>query len=244
MSNEIVGFGITTWDEPSQVARQNSGDLKRFDFMRLKDGNNIVRIITHPYKYNMVRVKNPEDKGFGKRVNCSWPLFEEGLDGKPDRSKPVDPAVKAGFAPKKRYLVGVIDRNDNEVKVLDMSVIVYDQLHAIKDDVEYGDPQGFDINIRMNSKASPLQYYTVLPRQITPLSTADVELKESTEEELNTYLRVRTMPLKPETVLQRMEEAGFRSNSNPEVNTSEQPSNGLADTKDEDYDFEKNQPSA
>ena len=224
-------YGLSTWDETvsntGNTNRSSSNDQERIPFVRLQEGNNILRIITAPYKYNMVRFKASEDeRGFGKRVNCSWPVEE-------------CPTAKAGFKPKSRWLVGVIDRSDNAVKVFDMSVLVYQQLQGIKEDIEYGNPDQFDINIRMNSKAGPTGYYTVLPRGKSALSEADVALKEASAESLESTLVRLSTPPKAETVLKRMEELGYTGGVVAGSGGNGSTAEDLPAADDESYSFDQ-----
>lgn len=166
------GFGLTTWDEQNQTSKPQApqaDNSQKIEFVRLKEGNNSLRIITAPAKYWFVKFEDGKSQ-YGRRVNCAYPAV------------PRDecPTVKAGYKPKKRYLTGVIVRNaegEDEVKLFDMSVLVYEQLQAFKDDPEYGTPDQFDINVRFNPKAaSPGGFYTVIPRGKKPLSEEDQAL--------------------------------------------------------------------
>lgn len=215
-------YGLSDWDQKQGRAASQISDEERVPFLRLKDGNNILRIITLPYRYNMVRFKaSPDEKGYGHRINCSWPLED-------------CPAVKAvGGKAKERYFVGVIDRSDNQVKIFDMSVLVYQQLQGIKDDIEYGSPDKFDINVRMNSKSPPAGFYTVLPRGKAPLSEADVALRNEKIESLEAQLTRLSTPPKAETVKKRLEEFGYTGGVVDASNESE----ALPAADDEDYSF-------
>lgn len=224
-------YGLSSWDEEVNVGNNKSQSVdesERLPFLRLKEGNNTLRIITKPYRYNMVRFKaSADEKGFGRRINCSWPIED-------------CPSVKADFKPKTRWLVGVIDRSDNQVKIFDMSVLVYQQLKNIKEDIEYGEPDKFDINVRMNSKAGPTGYYTVLPRGKAPLSEADLQLKESVESTLQAQLERLSTPPKSETVLRRMEELGYKGGV---VDQGSSEESNLPSNNDDDYDFGGQQPA-
>src|SRR5690606_29932527 len=122
-------FGFTTWDENNVTRPQSQLDnVERIPFLRLAKGNNIVRIITAPAVYWQVRFDDGKTP-YGVRVNCS----EKALD---NATKDECPTVRAGYKPKKRYIVGVIDRDDNQVKLFDMSVLVYEQLQKLKNDAE------------------------------------------------------------------------------------------------------------
>jgi hypothetical protein len=225
-------YGLTSFSEGvTRFNNQNSEQNgPRVPFLKLKEGNNVLRIITNPYKYCMVRFKaSADEKGFGKRINCSLPLAE-------------CPTKKAGFKPKDRWLVGVIDRSDSQVKIYDFSVLVYEPLNSLSEDIEWGDPIGYDITVRKNSKAGPAQFYSVMPRGKAALSPADLKLKEEFGDNLEKALARLTTPPSAETVLKRMQEAGYTGGvvAQPQTNGSGKPE--LSDMDDDDYSF--NRPAA
>ena len=98
------GFGLTNWDEQNQTSKpQAQDDSTKIDFVRLKEGNNSIRIITAPAKYWFVKFDDGKSQ-YGRRVNCAYPAVD----------KNECPTVKAGYKPKKRYLTGVILRDISE----------------------------------------------------------------------------------------------------------------------------------
>ncbi len=231
MSENKTGYGFTDWNDNSGPQTSNREELPRFEYMRLKDGNNNLRIVTPPAAYHMIKFKGPGDHGFGKRVNTAWPLHED------------CPAKTAGFKPKKRYLVGVIDREDNKVKILDMSVLVKEGVQALKDDIEWGDPTTYDVNVRKNSKSkAPAGFYTVLPRSKVPLSQEDLALLDEHKEALEKVITLRTTPSKPEFVLKRMMELGWDGKSGPVVESEDAAE--LAGSDDQSYKFNRPQAQA
>jgi len=226
-------FGFTDWSDDTgpkggRAQNTNTDNAERIQFARLEEGNNIFRIITKPARFQMVRFKAaPDEKGFGRRLNVSVPTAS-------------DPAVKAGFKPKSRWLAGAIDRRDNQVKILDLGVTTYEQLKSLNEDIEWGDPGSYDINIRRNSKAGAAGYYTVLPRGKAPLSPSDCKLKEQHQENLEQTLVRLITPPKPEMVLKRMEQMGYKGGV---VAVASKPNGSpLPETTDDDYSFE--QPTA
>lgn len=167
------GFGLTTWDEQTQKPQQSrQNDTKRLDFVKLEKGNNILRIITAPAKYWFAKYDDGKSP-YGRRVRCAFPAVPRNEC----------PTVMAGAKPKKRYYAGVIQRNasgDDEVKIFDMSVVVYEKLQSFNSDPEYGTPDLFDINVRYNPESStPTDFYSVIPRSKKPLSEADLALINS-----------------------------------------------------------------
>lgn len=229
MEKNVKSYGLSSWDESTSTSAGNfKTDFPKFEYMRLKDGNNSVRIVTAPYRYFMVRYKAAGDKGFGKRVNTAWPLHDD------------CPTKNAGLKPKERYLVGVIDREDQKLKVLDMSILVYEQVQGLKNDIEWGTPSGYDINIRKNSKAkAPAGFYNVLPRSKAPLSQADEALLTETKENLEKYLVLRTTPPKPEFVRKRLEELGWDGKSQLAVQASTEDDSELVEVDDTAYEFKR-----
>lgn len=231
------GFGLTTWDEKNQTSKpEPRNDAQKLQFVRLKEGNNVVRIVTAPAKYWHVKFLDANSK-YGTRVNCAYPGV--------DRSE--CPTVKAGYKPKKRYLAGVLHRSDEgtEVKLLDMSVLVYEQLQNFGEDEAVGSPDSYDINIRFNPKASsPQGFYTVIPRGKSALSDEDQSLIESTTSEvINENLTRLCTPPAPERVEAFLKKLGWNGkNKNDEgkeeVKTEESDSEFTA-SSDDDYSFDK-----
>ncbi len=227
-----TSFGLTSWDEQVQTskpqAKQDNG--VKLDFLRLSEGNNVVRIITAPAKYWQIKFLDGKSQ-YGKRVNCSFPAV--------DRNE--CPTVQAGYKPKKRYLAGVIDRSEEggAIKLYDMSVLVYEQLQAFKEDSEYGMPNLYDINIKYNPKASsPGSFYNVVPRPPKPLSAADQELIKSVgldvvEENLT---RLCTPP-SVERCRSFLEKLGWDGVSKVQVAAA--PDSQLEEASDDDYSFDK-----
>ncbi len=228
-------FGLTTYSEPAQTGggnrRQSApvSDDERFEFLRLKDGENYVRIITDPYKFYQVRFKLSEsEKGWGKKIRCSAPVED-------------DPAVKAGSKPKERWLVGVIDRSDGQVRIWDYHVLVYNQLKALNDNAKWGDPQGFDICINFNGDAAVADQIRIVQDPKEPLSATDVALRDKVLENLLKALERHSAPLNPATVLAEMKKAGWKEGTTVASNGSSE-SKKLPATDEDDYSFE--QPTA
>jgi hypothetical protein len=233
-------FGLTTWGEPKTTfdRSQNSDDRATIPFARLKDGSNVMRIVTPPYKYHQIRFKAQGEKGFGRRVNTAWPKYDD------------CPAKLAGFYPKKRYLVGVIDRRDEDIKILDMSILVYEQLQRIlkvmkEEDGKDHQADEFDICIDYDSKAStPAAFYQTMQRPVKPLNDADLELLKAKKDDLDEALLRHSTPPPPDVVRKRMEALGWQGESAPRK-TKDDGGNGtskqenLKETEEADYSFQK-----
>lgn len=226
-------FGLTNWDKKhGKPQQQKADDSIKLPFLRLSEGNNILRIVTAPASYWHIRFKDTKSQ-FGTRVNCS----EKVLD---DATRNECPTVQAGYKPKERYLVGVIDRSEEggAIKIFDMSILVYESLQGFKEDPEFGSPDSFDINVRFDPKASsPQGFYNVIARPPKPLSEEDQALIDSVSMDVieENLIRLCTPP-SVERVKGFLEKLGWDGSSSVET---AQPKADLAETSEKDYSFDK-----
>jgi hypothetical protein len=246
MTDENIKVGLTSWNEKNQTGpREPREDLPRIPFLRLKDGNNVVRCITDPYAYFHIKYKGPKSRGkFGDRVNTAWPthkdcpayLNREALTGSKGN-------------PKKRYFVPVIDRGDQSIKIFDMSLLVYEQIDGILEDIkdatgEQHKPTEFDINIRYNSNSpTPSGYYNVMARPVTPLSEADVELINTIDGGMETISKIldrQSASPTPERVQKRLEALGWDPSAASDSDSEEEAEEkgDLKEPEEEDYSFD------
>lgn len=232
--NNTNGFGLTTWDEKNQTTKpQRNEEQVRIPFMKLQKGNNILRVITAPAKYWQVRFADGKSK-YGTRVRCAFPSV--------DRDE--CPTVQAGLRPKKRYNVGVIHRHPDEgasIKILDLSVLTYEQLQAFASDPEVGTPDRYDINIRFNPDASsPQGFYQVIPRGIAPLSESDQALINQVGMDVieDNLIRLCT-PHSVERVREKLISLGWDGESKV-VNMTSNKNSGpeLKEVSEDDYSFD------
>lgn len=165
--NNVAKFGLTSWDEvelKQPTNFQKSKDL----YMRLENGNNIVRCVTRPHQYLVHNFKEEGDTGFGDKIMCS--SFHK------DAPCPV---CATGDKPKRRWLVGVIDRKTQTYKILDMSVSVFKAIQELSRDDDYGNPEKYDIDIKVDKQGGATGYYTVIPKPPKALTAADIDTKNS-----------------------------------------------------------------
>ena len=233
-------FGLSTWDdEGNKFTKRND---KQFDgpkipFLKLKEGNNVLRLITAPYKYFSIDFKlDPEQKNYGTRVKCSDPI-EDCL------------TKQTGYKQKAKYYVGVIDRSDSSIKILDMGSSIFDGIKSLKEDIEWGDPvdakTAYDITIRKNSKNPPASFYTCIPRGKAPLSEADLKLKSDVEEALVASLERLSAPLSVEKVKALLDAAGYTGGRVAPLPVSKKNTGDakLAESTDDDYNFNEAAPN-
>lgn len=230
-------FGFTNWEQKfSAPKKEVKEDVVKIPFLRLKEGNNILRIITMPATYWQIKFLDGKSK-FGTRVNCSDKVLNK-------ETAHECPTVQAGYKPKPRYIVGVLDRSDKEnpVKLYDMSVAVYNELHIFNEDSAYGDPQGYDINVKFDpDSGSPQTFYKVLPRPASPLSEADVEAISAIGVDIiNENISRLTAPYNVERVAGLLKKLGWDGTVKEPVKAPGAKSKPeLAETAEEDYSFDK-----
>ena len=203
-------YGLTEWEnvQTQSGKRVNSKDL----FLRLDSGSNVVRVLTKPHEYLVHKYKSHEsDPGFGEKVLSSL------ANGK-------DVLVDKGMKPKKRWLVGVIDRKTASYKILDMSFTVFKSVQELVKDDDWGDPTQYDIDIKVDKNGGATGYYTVMPKRPVPLSTADLELKDQVDLD---DLKRRCTPPTPEQMEERIRQIDAKS--------ANARNSGSADEDDTDF---------
>ncbi|HVI40217.1 MAG TPA: hypothetical protein VM577_06120 [Anaerovoracaceae bacterium] len=189
MSNNTFKFGITSWDEV-EIKQANSFQRSKDVYMRLENGNNVVRCITRPHQYLVHNFKEEGDSGFGTKIMCS--SFHKKC-----------PLCEAGDRPKRRWLVGVIDRKTQASKILDMSVSVFKAIQELSRDEDYGNPEGYDIDIKVDKQGGATGYYTVIPKPKKPLSANDIDIKNGVNHE---DLLKKCTPPTPEKVQEKLDQ--------------------------------------
>lgn len=174
-------FGMTSWGDVN--LQPNNTRNTRDSFLRLDQGDNLVRVITKPFEYLVHRFKaNESDPGYGTKVMSS--IFHGS-----------DPLMEPPYnlkAPKKRWYVGVIDRKTQSYKVLDISPAVFKSIQELyRDSEDWGDPSQYDINIKVNKSGGAMGYFTVIPKSKKALTPSDLEIKQTVDLE---FLRKLTTP--------------------------------------------------
>lgn len=229
----MVTNGVIGWDTKVDAPHQKRTPNERF--LRLKDGNNVVRVLTRPAQFWKHKYKPQGAPGYGYNVYCSK---EHGSC----------PLCDLGNKPQRRWLIGVIDRSTASYKILEISKTVFQSIQDLYNDEDWGDPVGFDINIKVNREGGATGYYSVTPKSKKPLSEADLALKDD-EMDLDELVRLTQAPT-PDKVTERMnkihesvakltngggsESATSYKASAPSVSAD---SSDDTDESDPDYDF-------
>ena len=168
---------LQDWDE----AEIKTGS----DFMKLVEGDNVVRIITKPYQFTVAWITDPA--GIPRKVRSAL-----------GRNCPL---VKRGDKLQNRWYVGVIDRKDKKAKILEISSQITSAIKKFALDADCGDPRGYDVNISRGAPNSqPL--YTVINKPKKPLTDDEGAMVAKFLE--NTDLKRMTAPPTPEEVAERL----------------------------------------
>lgn len=212
-------YGLTEWNnldiKTGGANKQQARDL----FLKLQNGDNIVRIITKPHEYLVHRFKaHKDDPGFGERILSPKPLYGS------------DPIEEMGFKPQRRWLVGVIDRKTQSYKILDLSIAVLKSIQQHVRDEDWGDPSQYDFNVKVDKQGGPTGYYSVVAKPKKPLSAADLEIKQSVDLE---DLKRRCTPPTVEQVRERVQAIQAKSPNFAGATTAAAPES----VEDDDTDF-------
>lgn len=187
MSDTVTAkYGEQNWtDTTFENSDRKSG---KDTFLRLNPGSNRIRLLTLPYLYMQHRWMPEGGKKYGYRVNCS------GAHGS-------CPLCERGEKAKKRWFVGVIDRETDRSMVLDIGPGIYNGILGLVKDVDWGDPSTYDIDIVVNPNGSVSDYYKTIPK---PKKVVASDLAK--QESFNTEDLVRrSSPPTPDKVSERIE---------------------------------------
>lgn len=187
MSNQV--FGEVSYNDNFGGENKKSTNNKDL-FLRLKNGDNEVRIVTAPFQYVTHKYKKEGDPGFGQKIGCSAIHGSCQLCDMPDNKA------------KQRWFYGVIDRATGTYKVLDVSFAVFSKIRDLARNPKWGDPTKYDVNILVKQGAAPNDYYNVQPIPKEALSAADQQLKDNADLE---DLKRRCTPLTVEQVQRRLD---------------------------------------
>jgi hypothetical protein len=222
-----IKFGLTSWDE---VEVKSGGFARSADaYMRLESGSNVVRCVTKPHQYLVHSYKEEGDPGYGDKVYCS--SFHKSC-----------PLCEEGNKPKRRWLVGIIDRKTQTYKVLDISITVFKAIQELSRDEDYGNPEKYDIDIKVDKQGGATGYYNVIPKPAKPMTANDLDLKSKIDHD--ELLRKCTPPT-PEKVAERLESLKAKKSGKPQTKPQVRPGRtapvaqvDMHGSSDEDFTFQ------
>jgi len=143
--SDIV-FGEVDW---------NAGDVggPKSDFMRLEEGESVVRVMGNPVQFYIHWVTTPD--GSKRKVNS--PV---------DAPELVRRLEDSGFRRQARWLVKVLDRSDNEFRLLEVGSQIYNGIRALYNNQKWGKVTAYDVSINRGPKGSqPLYGVTPNPKE-------------------------------------------------------------------------------
>jgi hypothetical protein len=144
-----VTFGEVDWNAAG------SGDRKS-DFMRLQEGENTVRIMGNPTQFAVHWIVTQE----GAKKKIISPIDDPAL---------VRRLEDSGFKRQVQYLVKVLDRADDEFKLLEIGPQIYNGIKALYNNARWGKVTGYDVTITKGPKGTqPLYGVTPNPKEALP----------------------------------------------------------------------------
>ena len=149
MNNKIV-FGEIDWNSKLESSSSN------YDFMRVMEGENIVRIVAKPIQFYIHWVETKD----GSKAKVISPNDNQSL---------VEKLSENGYARKPRWLLKVLDRSDESFKYLEIGSQIFNGIKGLFNHPKWGSPLRYDISInRASPGTQPL--YTVTPNPKEDLS--------------------------------------------------------------------------
>lgn len=151
-----ITFGEVDWNSTAG----DSSSQKTSDYMKLEEGENVVRVMGNPIQYYVHWVTALD----GSKKKIVSPI---------DNMSLVTKLEDAGFKKKATWMVRVLDRKDESFKLLEVGSQIYNGIRALYNNPKWGKVTDYDISIIRGPKGSqPL--YSVQPN---PKEKIDPSLK-------------------------------------------------------------------
>jgi len=196
-------FGEVDWNSA------DSGTTKS-NFMRLEEGENLVRVMGNPVQFYIHWVVTPD----GSRRKVNSPV---------DSPELIRRLEDSGFKRQARWLVKVLDRTDDEFRVLEVGPQIYNGIKSLYNNSRWGKVTQYDLSINKGPKGTqPL--YGVTPNPKEALS-GDFKTKFV---EFNDRVDVEKV-ITPATATEVCEVMGWSVSEATAVSEA---------TSDEDFDFD------
>ena len=142
-------FGEIDWNSGSTGNAGGRGS----DFMRLSEGENVVRVMGNPIQYFVHWVTSAE--GSTKKINS--PI---------DNPELVKRLEDEGYRRQARWLVKVLDREDDTFKLLEIGSQIYNGIRGLFNHPKWGKVTQYDISVVRGPKGSqPLYNVTPNPKE-------------------------------------------------------------------------------
>jgi len=153
-------FGQEDWSGAPTTSGSGSGDGGTL-FLRLEEGQNLVRVVSSPWKY-WIHWAN-DALGKRKKIKCSLegcPVCEKVEREMPEIIASGKKLHKEGRKP--RWIFAAIDRSQDSdnIKLLDVGPQIVRGIRSLADKPQLGDPSTYDLDVTVNPN-SMSEYYTV-----------------------------------------------------------------------------------
>jgi hypothetical protein len=143
-------FGEVDWNSADSDTSQKS------DFVRLAEGENVVRVMGNPVQFYIHWVTTPD----GAKSKINSPANNPEL---------VRRLEDSGFKRQARWLVKVLDRTDDEFRLLEVGPQIYNGIKSLYNNSRWGKVTAYDLTLNRGPKGQqPL--YSVTPNPKEPLS--------------------------------------------------------------------------
>jgi hypothetical protein len=181
-----------------QLASWDDGDVSGpNDFMNLVEGNNNVRVVTNPYQFIVHWTK--DTSGSNRKIRCA-------IDN--------CPLCRSGVKSQTRWYVGVIERVNGQVKLLEIGSQIYKGIKDYIKSEEWGDMfkhswgeiMAYDINIKRGPKGTQPLYTVMGSPKMKDISTEEASVVEGFLERVD--ISKFTQPSTPEEVAEKMGASG------------------------------------
>ncbi len=149
--SDIV-FGEIDWNS-GDAGAQNS---RASDFMRLTEGENVVRIMGNPVQYYVHWVTTAD----GSTRKVSSPIDDPSL---------VRRLEDAGFPRKACWIIKVLDRSDDTFRLLEIGPQIYNGIRGLYNHPKWGKVTDYDVSVMRGPKGSqPLYNVNPNPKEALP----------------------------------------------------------------------------
>jgi hypothetical protein len=250
-STSTISIGVVPWgtyvSQSQNNNRQYNDNLPLVPYLKLeKNGTVDVRVISPAVGYAVISGNFPKSKssyGDKVRIHPDSPILNE-----------------IGLFPKQRFVMLVIDRRDNQIKIWDMPKSNYEKINEIKDHKNRKrtadnklNPSAYDLGVKFDPKnIDPGKKYSIVPDENAVVETdADIIAAFGGQEMIMKVLEKQGIIPKEETTRKRLTDLGWAGENLGEKIKAEKdaakaikaeketPAETLAAPEEDDYNFSK-----
>jgi hypothetical protein len=190
--------------ENGDIASSGSGSGL---FLKLEKGNRYkVRLVGKPLQYYQ----------HWEPVVCRSPYTD-------DKGSVVDPLMQAGYQPKVRFCIWVIDREDGGLKIMDFPPTLYNSFREWQKGTNE-DPGGYngpDWNITVTAPSGKQQYVKYSATSLVQTSFTEEELKQIKDGNLKERMMKVRADNTPDEIRELMAEKGVGTSSDVKKENAE-----------------------